>query len=126
MCKVDAGTGELVDVVCGAPNARTGMKSVFAFPGAWIPGKQITLEKGVLHVKEGLSRGYADIIYGGRWFGAEREGLDAYFAKVSERVTGDVRMSLCKGAVNVLGRRSPNTLFVAQSMKIPQRSESHV
>ena len=34
VCKVDAGTGEIIDVVCGAPNARTGMKSVFAFPGA--------------------------------------------------------------------------------------------
>ena len=33
VCKVDAGTGEIIDVVCGAPNARTGMKSVFAFPG---------------------------------------------------------------------------------------------
>ncbi|MDF2983922.1 MAG: phenylalanine--tRNA ligase subunit beta, partial [Devosia sp.] len=32
LCKVDAGTGTLIDVVCGAPNARTGMKSVFAFP----------------------------------------------------------------------------------------------
>ncbi|HTM77116.1 MAG TPA: phenylalanine--tRNA ligase subunit beta, partial [Devosia sp.] len=32
ICKVDAGTGELIDVVCGAPNVKTGMKSVFAFP----------------------------------------------------------------------------------------------
>ena len=29
----------LIDVVCGAPNAVTGMKSVFAFPGTYIPGK---------------------------------------------------------------------------------------
>ncbi len=86
----------------------------------------ITLEKGVLHVKEGLSRGYADIVYGGRWFTAEREGLDAYFAKVSERVTGDVRLSLYKGTLTVLGRRSPNTLFVTHSMTVPQRSESPV
>ena len=33
VCKVDAGTGTLIDVVCGAPNAVSGMKSVFAFPG---------------------------------------------------------------------------------------------
>ncbi len=32
ICKVDAGTGELIDVVCGAPNVKSGMKSVFAFP----------------------------------------------------------------------------------------------
>lgn len=46
VCKVDAGTGELIDVVCGAPNARTGLKSVFAFPGTYIPGKDITIGKG--------------------------------------------------------------------------------
>src|SRR5687768_3636145 len=44
VCKVDAGTGEIIDVVCGAPNAMTGMKSVFAFPGTYIPGKDVVLQ----------------------------------------------------------------------------------
>lgn len=44
-CKVDTGSG-IVSVVCGAPNARTGMKSVFAPPGAWIPGKDVVLKVG--------------------------------------------------------------------------------
>lgn len=44
-CRVDAGAGE-VSVVCGAPNARTGMKAVFAPPGAHIPGTGITLKVG--------------------------------------------------------------------------------
>lgn len=48
VCKVDAGTGELIDVVCGAPNAVTGMKSVFAFPGTYIPGKGFELKAGVV------------------------------------------------------------------------------
>ncbi|MCW5720925.1 MAG: phenylalanine--tRNA ligase subunit beta [Devosia sp.] len=48
LCKVDAGTGELIDVVCGAPNARTGLKSVFAFPGTYIPGKDFELKAGVV------------------------------------------------------------------------------
>lgn len=46
VCKVDAGSGELIDVVCGAPNARTGLKTVFAFPGTYIPGKDMTIGKG--------------------------------------------------------------------------------
>jgi phenylalanyl-tRNA synthetase beta chain len=46
VCKVDAGTGELLNVVCGAPNARAGLKSVFAFPGTYIPGSDFTLTKG--------------------------------------------------------------------------------
>ena len=48
VCKVDAGTGAIIDVVCGAPNAVTGMKSVFAFPGTYIPGKDFTLKEGVV------------------------------------------------------------------------------
>ncbi|MEO6013285.1 MAG: phenylalanine--tRNA ligase subunit beta [Devosia sp.] len=48
VCKVDAGTGTTIDVVCGAPNAVTGMKSVFAFPGTYIPGKDFTLKEGVV------------------------------------------------------------------------------
>jgi phenylalanyl-tRNA synthetase beta chain len=48
VCKVDAGTGKLIDVVCGAPNAVSGMKSVFAFPGTWIPGKDFVLKAGVV------------------------------------------------------------------------------
>jgi len=44
-CKVDTGDG-IVSVVCGAPNARTGMKAVFAAPGSFIPGTGITLKIG--------------------------------------------------------------------------------
>ena len=44
-CTVDAGDGP-VSVVCGAPNARTGMKAVFAPPGAFIPGSGVTLKTG--------------------------------------------------------------------------------
>ena len=44
-CQVDAGNGP-VSVVCGAPNARTGMKAVFAPPGSVIPATGITLKMG--------------------------------------------------------------------------------
>jgi phenylalanyl-tRNA synthetase beta chain len=44
-CRVDTGEG-IVSVVCGAPNARTGMKAVFAPPGSFIPGTGITLKVG--------------------------------------------------------------------------------
>ena len=45
VCTVDAGDGEEVQVVCGAPNARTGMIGVFAPSGAHIPGTGIDLKK---------------------------------------------------------------------------------
>jgi len=47
VCKVDTGQG-VVQVVCGAPNARTGMKGVFAPPGSFIPGTKLDLKKGVI------------------------------------------------------------------------------
>jgi argininosuccinate synthase len=40
-----------------------------------------------------------------------REGLEAFFEKVSERVSGEVRVSLFKGSITVTGRKSPNSLF---------------
>jgi phenylalanyl-tRNA synthetase beta chain len=47
LCMVDAGA-EPVQVVCGAPNAATGMKSVFSPVGTYIPGKKMTLAKGII------------------------------------------------------------------------------
>ncbi|MGZ8415957.1 MAG: phenylalanine--tRNA ligase subunit beta [Methyloceanibacter sp.] len=44
VCEVDTGT-ERLQVVCGAPNARAGMKGVFAPVGAYVPGIDLTLTK---------------------------------------------------------------------------------
>jgi phenylalanyl-tRNA synthetase beta chain len=55
VCMVDTGEGAPVQVVCGAPNARTGMKGVFVPPGAYIPGKKMTLGVGTIRGVE--SRG---------------------------------------------------------------------
>jgi phenylalanyl-tRNA synthetase beta chain len=48
VCMVDCGEGAPIQVVCGAPNARAGLKTVFAKPGTWIPAKDMTLGKGVI------------------------------------------------------------------------------
>jgi phenylalanyl-tRNA synthetase beta chain len=55
VCMVDTGAGDPVQVVCGAPNARTGMKGVFSPPGSFIPGKNLTLSVGTIRGVE--SRG---------------------------------------------------------------------
>src|ERR1700726_1219264 len=56
VCMVDPGNGAApVQVVCGAPNARTGLVSVFSPPGTYIPGKDITLGIGTIRGVE--SRG---------------------------------------------------------------------
>jgi phenylalanyl-tRNA synthetase beta chain len=48
VCKVDIGRGAPIQVVCGAPNARIGMKGVYAAPGTHIPGTKLDLKKGVI------------------------------------------------------------------------------
>jgi phenylalanyl-tRNA synthetase beta chain len=56
VCMVDTGDGAApVQVVCGAPNARAGLVSVFSPPGTFIPGKAITLAVGTIRGVE--SRG---------------------------------------------------------------------
>jgi phenylalanyl-tRNA synthetase beta chain len=55
VCMVETGDGKPIQVVCGAPNARTGMTGVFVPPGAFIPGKNMTLAVGTIRGVE--SRG---------------------------------------------------------------------
>jgi phenylalanyl-tRNA synthetase beta chain len=52
---VDAGSGEAIQVVCGAPNARAGMLGVFGAPGAYVPGSDLTLKVAAIRGVE--SRG---------------------------------------------------------------------
>src|SRR5271156_1057769 len=55
VCMVDTGSGDPIQVKSGAPNARRGMKGVFAPLGAFIPGKNVTL--GVGKIRDVESRG---------------------------------------------------------------------
>lgn len=43
---VNTGEGDPVQVVCGAPNARAGMKGVLGLPGNYVPGLDVTLSVG--------------------------------------------------------------------------------
>src|SRR3546814_7730003 len=52
---VNTGDGEPVQVVCGAPNARAGLKGVFGGPGAYVPGSDLTLKVAAIRGVE--SRG---------------------------------------------------------------------
>ncbi|HEX3652082.1 MAG TPA: phenylalanine--tRNA ligase subunit beta [Rhizomicrobium sp.] len=55
LCMVDTGRGEPTQVVCGAPNAHTGMKAAFAKPGVVIPATGDVLKVGTIRGVE--SRG---------------------------------------------------------------------
>ena len=56
VCQVDAGTGQLLNIVCGAPNVSLGMKVPCALVGAMLPGES---EQAPLEIKAATMRGVA-------------------------------------------------------------------
>ena len=51
VCQVETGKGQ-VQVVCGAPNARAGLKGVFAAPGTYVPGIDMELKSARIRGEE--------------------------------------------------------------------------
>ena len=71
----------------------------------------LTLDRETAHYAQALSLRYAELVYYGLWFTTLRESLDAFFTRAQQRVTGAVRLKLWKGAVTVLERESPFSLY---------------
>ena len=100
-------------------NRFVGMKSrgVYETPGGTILQaahrgiESLTLDRGAAHLKDEIMPRYAELIYFGFWFAPEREMLQALIDKSQEKVDGRVRLKLYKGAVTVVGRQSPYSLY---------------
>ena len=111
----DNGIGRL-DLV---ENRYVGMKSrgVYETPGGTIllaahrGIESITLDRGSMHLKDELMPRYAELIYNGFWFTPEREMLQVAIDHSQAMVTGQVRIKLYKGNVNIIGRTSPYSLY---------------
>jgi argininosuccinate synthase len=73
--------------------------------------EMLTLDGEALEMKQSLSAAYARLVYGGKWFCALRESLDAFMSRLTRYVTGSVRLALYKGSIIVAGRISPHTLY---------------
>ena len=73
--------------------------------------ESLTLDREAAHLKDELMPRYAKIIYNGYWFSPERMMLQALIDKSQEYVNGTVRLKLYKGSVNVVGRKSDDSLF---------------
>ena len=61
--------------------------------------------------KEALARQFAALVYAGHWFHDLRRAFQAFVAETQNTVTGEVRLRLFKGTCQVVGRRSPNSLY---------------
>ena len=108
-----------IDIV---ENRYVGMKSrgVYETPGGTILAaahrgiESITLDRGAAHLKDELMPRYAELVYNGFWFSPEREMIQAAVDESQKHVSGTVRLKLFKGAVTVVGRKSPVSLYSEQ------------
>ncbi|MCZ6512026.1 MAG: argininosuccinate synthase [Alphaproteobacteria bacterium] len=100
-------------------NRFVGMKSrgVYETPGGTVLHaahrgiESLTLDREAMHLKDELMPRYAKLVYNGFWFAPEREMLQVLIDKSQEHVSGTVRLKLYKGSAQVVGRKSPNSLY---------------
>lgn len=105
-----------VDIV---ENRFVGMKSrgVYETPGGTLLQRahraleSLTLDREEMRIRDGLIPEYSTVVYRGLWFSPEREMLQTMMDSIQSSVTGSVRLKLYKGSVQVVGRKSPESLY---------------
>ena len=96
-----------------------GMKSrgVYETPGGTILNiahramESLTLDRGVIHLKDSLMPRFSQLVYNGFWFSPEMEILLKMGRSTQKRVSGTVRLKLYRGNCMVTGRKSDNSLY---------------
>ena len=105
-----------VDIV---ENRYVGIKSrgVYETPGGTVlhlahrAVESLVLDREVMHLRDSLMTRYAELLYYGYWFSAERFALQGLIDGVQKDVKGTVRLKLYKGNCFVSGRKSPHSLY---------------
>jgi len=100
-------------------NRLVGIKSreVYEAPAAVVLLKahqaleDLVLAKEQLRFKAKVAAEYADLTYNGLWFTGMRQDLAAYVESTQRYVTGTVRVKLFKGNCQIVGRKSPYSLY---------------
>ena len=100
-------------------NRFVGMKSrgCYETPGGTIlmfahrELESLALDRATQHYKQKVALDYAELVYDGKWFTPLREALDGFVDKTQRHVTGTVRLHLCQGRIEVIGRTSPYSLY---------------
>jgi len=111
-------------------NRYVGMKSrgVYETPGgtilrvAHIAMESITMDREVMHIRDGLTPKYSEMIYYGYWFSPERQALQCLIDETQRDVTGIVRLKLYKGNCTVVGRKSDVSLYSGEFVTFEEDS----
>jgi len=101
-------------------NRLVGIKSreIYEVPGALAlimahkDLEDLVMTRDLLRYKSGVDTRMADMIYDAQWFSPLADALRAFVNETQKWVSGDVRLSFFKGNCTVVGRRSPNSLYV--------------
>jgi argininosuccinate synthase len=73
--------------------------------------EEMVLTKEALRFKSAVAREYAELVYNGLWFTAHHQDLAAYVRNTQRFVSGEIRVRLDRGALVIVGRRSPHSLY---------------
>ena len=73
--------------------------------------ESLALSKEQRRFKAQVGQEYADLVYNGLWYGTHHQDLQAYIQSTQRHVSGTARLKLHKGAVTVVGRKSPRSLY---------------
>ncbi len=73
--------------------------------------ESVTLDKETVHEKERVMPEYAELVYNGYWFSKKRLKLQKLIDKKRSQVSGDIILSLYKGNVTILSRRTKNKAY---------------
>ena len=73
--------------------------------------ESVTLDKKTVHAKERIMPEYAELVYNGYWFSKKRLKLQKLVDKKRNQVSGDVVLSLYKGNITILSRRTKNNAY---------------
>ncbi|MFY9647584.1 MAG: argininosuccinate synthase [Terriglobales bacterium] len=71
----------------------------------------LCLDRDLLHFKQHVALKYAELVYFGLWFTPLRESLDAFVETTQQNLTGSVTLSLYKGNVTIVSRKSEFSLY---------------
>ena len=71
----------------------------------------LCLDRDLMHFKQHVGLKYAEMVYFGLWFTPLREALDAFVETTQKQVTGTVSLSLYRGNVSVVSRRSEYSMY---------------
>jgi len=73
--------------------------------------ERLVLDRHLLQFKALVGMKYAELVYSGLWFTPLKASLDAFVEQTQRHVSGSVRLKLFKGSCQVVGRKSPHSLY---------------